>query len=486
MRSPSRQSQSHLANRKRARQIKNQSGGASEKKIKLEAVEHLEQETEVAERNYAEDNHKNFYEERLRSNQISLLRYETTIEEQSKSIHRLTRDLERQELLMAKMTREHQETLRVSEAKLEQSRKNSLDDDLLIGKYLRKIEKYKQKLKQVRQEEMRDSLVCKFIQACEDLDFESIRCCLKLGVDINGRSSRTATKSGAAVFALIESNSLSAGAALGLLMEMEKLDLNTRDELGNTPLIRATALANVAAVKMLCRGRGVDVNLSNQLDNTALIQAVRGNNLDLVRFFRDEVPTMDWNKNSPIVDAVQEGNVEILRIFLQTPGVRLTNLAGSDSSLQAVAVQSEDGDPVGCLKLLTEDLRLSWTEPCLETGESPLLYALHHQRTEVVKILLEVPNIDTSGITAPRHIEVMRSVMCRAVAELNQRKSQVPECPVCLTIFQPARKVFQCEAGHFVCEECFQNPAIQDSCSVCRCQMMGRAHGFEHFLRQMF
>ena len=124
---------------------------------------------------------------------------EKIIEQQNDSIQAAKRTLD--------MVTSLKEKLRVSEEKLEQARRNSLDDDLLIGKYLRKMEKYEEKLKQVRQVEIHDSLICKFIQACEDLDLKKIECCLKLGVNVNGRSYNTSRKSGAAVFALIDSNS---------------------------------------------------------------------------------------------------------------------------------------------------------------------------------------------------------------------------------------------------------------------------------------
>ena len=482
MRSPSRHSRSHQRNRKRSalERLEIHSKTKSRKllsefegNIKQEPVEYFQQEPELQEeaRFYPEDN--DYYKERLRQ-------YEKIIEKQNDSIQEAKRAQDQVTGL--------KEKLRVSEEKLEQARRNSLDDDLLIGKYLRKMEEYDQKLKQVRHVEIQDSLICKFIQACEDLDLERIKYCLKLGVNVNGRSYNTARKSGAAVFALIDSNSPRAEATLYVLIKLigRNLDVNMRDQLGNTPLIKATTLGNTAAVRLLCGVPVLDVNLSNHLDNTALIQAVRGNNLELVKFFRDQVPAMDWNRNSPIVDAVQEGNVEMLQIFLLTPGISLANLSGSDSTLPAVAVRAEDGDPLGCIKLLSKDLSLSWTDPCPETGESPLSYALEQKKTEIVKILLELPNIDTSGITAPRHMEVLMSVMSQAVVQLNKRLSQVPECPVCLRTFQAHRTVFQCVAGHFVCQDCYQHPSIQGNCTVCRSQMMGRAHGFEHFLQQMF
>ena len=372
----------------------------------------------------------------------------------------------------------YEERLEHSESLVEQLRRNAISDDVLIGKYLVRLERYELKLKQWKQVEVRDSLTCKFIQACEDLDLENISSCLKLGVDVNGQSENTTLRSGSALMALVSSNTVSAGVTLSQLLSREETDVNIRDQLGNTPLIKACLLGNITAVKMLSKCADIDVNLSNNFDNTALIQAVRGNHMEIVKFFLEKVPAMDWNKNSPLVDAVLEGNVELVRLFLSVPGISLAGV------LRA-AVEGEEGDSLGCLELLTSQPGVSWTEPDHD-GVSPLAAALQSRRTEVVKLLLELPHIDTSNITEPSHIAVMRELMFSQLAELNKRLETVPECPDCLKTLERDRPVLQCLSGHLVCHSCFQHPSIQRSCPMCRSKMIGRAQGFEELLRQMF
>ena len=125
------------------RHSKTHSGGVSEFEgnIKQEPVEYFKQEPQEEARFYPEDN--DYYEERLRSNQVRLRRYEKIIEQQNDSIQAAKRTLD--------MVTSLKEKLRVSEEKLELAKRNSLDDDLLIGKYLRKMERYEEKLKAVRQ-----------------------------------------------------------------------------------------------------------------------------------------------------------------------------------------------------------------------------------------------------------------------------------------------------------------------------------------------
>jgi len=41
------------------------------------------------------------------------------------------------------------------------------------------------------------------------------------------------------------------------------------------------------------------------------------------------------------------------------------------------------------------------------------------------------------------------------------------ECPVCLELAWPPKKIFQCREGHIICEECKANPALK-VCPMCR------------------
>merc|ERR1711983_176441 len=41
------------------------------------------------------------------------------------------------------------------------------------------------------------------------------------------------------------------------------------------------------------------------------------------------------------------------------------------------------------------------------------------------------------------------------------------ECPVCLEIAWPPKKIFQCREGHIVCDSCKANPQLKN-CPMCR------------------
>lgn len=44
------------------------------------------------------------------------------------------------------------------------------------------------------------------------------------------------------------------------------------------------------------------------------------------------------------------------------------------------------------------------------------------------------------------------------------------ECPVCVEVMKPPRKIFQCSNGHIICEQCKKNPAVK-VCPTCRVPM---------------
>ena len=49
----------------------------------------------------------------------------------------------------------------------------------------------------------------------------------------------------------------------------------------------------------------------------------------------------------------------------------------------------------------------------------------------------------------------------------NARLEKEFECPVCLEVMLPPKKIFQCVHGHLICEGCKNHPEIR-SCPSCR------------------
>jgi len=54
-----------------------------------------------------------------------------------------------------------------------------------------------------------------------------------------------------------------------------------------------------------------------------------------------------------------------------------------------------------------------------------------------------------------------------AVRALPRSAYKLLECPVCLELAWPPRKIFQCREGHIVCDTCKANPNLK-TCPICR------------------
>jgi len=81
----------------------------------------------------------------------------------------------------------------------------------------------------------------------------------------------------------------------------------------------------------------------------------------------------------------------------------------------------------------------------------------------------------------------------KKIMEVKQSRPAItgPECPVCFHELRPPLKIVQCEAGHKICEPCSQSAwcagQIEPVCpGGCGARLIGRDHGMEAFLQQIF
>ena len=172
--------------------------------------------------------------------------------------------------------------------------------------------------------------------------------------------------------------------------------------------------------------------------------------------------------------AVRIGNVDIVRTLLRIPTVDLSLVDDKCRTIVQLAVESDTNSSLQCLELLIEDSRINWNLSGMP-GETPLMYTWRNKKSEMFKKLMTIPNIDLGILQSqvdPFILECLKQELC-----LTGRA--IPECPVCYVKFSRNIKVFQCSAGHFVCERCYHQ--IQ-SCPKCRGPMIGRCHDFEQFL----
>jgi len=60
------------------------------------------------------------------------------------------------------------------------------------------------------------------------------------------------------------------------------------------------------------------------------------------------------------------------------------------------------------------------------------------------------------------------------------------ECPVCLTEMVPPTRIWQCSAGHAICQNCKRNKNIKKKCPTCRQAIIGRATTLEKMAASLF
>jgi len=60
------------------------------------------------------------------------------------------------------------------------------------------------------------------------------------------------------------------------------------------------------------------------------------------------------------------------------------------------------------------------------------------------------------------------------------------ECPVCLTEMVPPTRIWQCSAGHAICQACKRNRNINKKCPTCRQAIIGRANTLEKMAASLF
>lgn len=206
--------------------------------------------------------------------------------------------------------------------------------------------------------------------------------------------------------------------------------MGVKYEKSGADLVRAARKGDISLVKLLLMAE-VDVNVISPADNTALCAAVRSGNIRMVKFLLS-VPGIDVNKSapsclSPLGIAVYKNNVEMVKLLLAAPGINV-NYLGEDifylASLSAnaelvKALLAAPGADVAkaCQEMGCEKIHLFAASGCAEEvaaelaagvdpnvenylGETPLMLAVSKGKTDVVRVLLAAPGIDTDAVCA--------------------------------------------------------------------------------------
>ncbi|HEV2601147.1 MAG TPA: ankyrin repeat domain-containing protein [Candidatus Babeliales bacterium] len=109
------------------------------------------------------------------------------------------------------------------------------------------------------------------------------------------------------------------------------VDINIRNEDGQTPLIYAAKMGKLDVVQFLV-AQGADINIQDQLGRTSLMYAIKLSKLDVVKFLIEKgaaVDVQDIGNDTALTYAVQRGSLDVLQL-LSTKGatVNIQNRQG--------------------------------------------------------------------------------------------------------------------------------------------------------------
>jgi len=282
-----------------------------------------------------------------------------------------------------------------------------------------------------------------FLQGCKENNMSAVRACMDLEVDIN------ATTQDGRYFGLLYAAKMGYNDLTDLLLNSSRIDVNKQNCNGNTALIRACKQNHNRVVEKLLSFKDVDVNIQNKWGDTAAITAASYRSSSCLRLLSRK-EGVNWN--------------------LQCFGKGFT---AAMCVVDAIAVNST------CIDILLDVKTIDWNSRSLD-GESALSMAVRRGNKDIVLKILTVSNllIDVHDLRLATNAEIVNVLLRKMNVDFVVRK--IPECPVCFVEFSNRVQVFQCKEGHFTCGTC---RIKVKNCPECRGLIVGRAIGFERFLR---
>ena len=162
-------------------------------------------------------------------------------------------------------------------------------------------------------------------------------------------------------------------------------------------LMIACDYGNSDIVSRLVQVSGLDINYENESGYTAAHLASFAGHTECVRILA-ETGRVDWNWTSivgetPLCDALREDHSDIVDIIVQQPNIDYNVKTVLYGTLGQVAVWR---GYVKCVEILAAQERCQcWNVPDWR-GDTPIMWALKRDKTEIVEILLRCPRVDVS------------------------------------------------------------------------------------------
>lgn len=164
-----------------------------------------------------------------------------------------------------------------------------------------------------------------------------------------------------------------------------KIDINVKDDDGDTPLIAAVSIYSIAMAEILLQN-GTDVDMSNnnmisplhvacgEDERTAMVMLLLGYGADID--IRDE------NKNTPLHLAVVNNGTDVIDVLLKNNASSIFNSSGC----MPIHLAAENGHTSAIRLLLDSGIDI---DTRTENGHTSLYIAIVNDQLETVKYLLD-------------------------------------------------------------------------------------------------
>ena len=258
-------------------------------------------------------------------------------------------------------------------------------------------------------------------------------------------------------------------------------DVNVQSKNGSTALITASKWKRTQIVMELIN-HNADVNLQDNKGNTALhsvlMEIVTDTTINIVKLLLSDKTDLEKKnkKKKSVLQLAKESQkqdiIEMIESFFDQKKVEAAKK--ELKKLQANEIINKKKREIARVSAVNDEvLELIGSIDKMEKEKKILEERLKKYREEVtLKKCLLKRKIDSDEFKSYKKLKQEYECLERSYEEEAFHKVIQPtkrECPICITEMTPEKKIYQCQSGHFFCEECFGKiRETTKSCPVCR------------------
>ena len=302
--------------------------------------------------------------------------------------------------------------------------------------------------------------------------------------------------------------------ATAKLLSLPNVMPNDKDVHGNTPIMMAAKYGTKGGMIILLNNKGIDLdavdNMGRGLDHMIreswrmtgeektemeeIIKSEKRRRMRDLGMSNDTVNGLD-DEGVVISNMKQEvmSKVEELNISLDTEEVSFSHVLGEQmkvfkdkqqSDQQKMSVRQEKDlcelrakQKQEENELLTKQVKDSYKmkvrqgrelEEMVEKQKQQKEWKIAERKAKLKNMIKHLGGSEDKDVVTPTS-PTMRSALMKE-----------SECPICLQ--EMLGRIWQCESGHLVCEDCHSRPEVA-CCPTCRANFMGRATAVEQIVK---